>query len=163
MLYLEAANEIILKYPVVKFHLLGEGTLVNEITNYIESHNLAANINFQFHNNPPAILANTSIFVSIQANTNYPSQSVLEAMACGNAIVASNTGDTSMFINSKNGILIELTKTDLVAAFEKLINDTAGTKILGINAREFAINNHTENKYIEYFTTLVKKAAVKKS
>jgi len=160
MLYLEAAKEIAAKYPFVKFHLLGEGTLVNEIKNYIESNNLTGNINFQFHKNPPEILAKTSVFVSIQTNTNYPSQSVLEAMACGNAIIASNTGDTNMFINSKNGLLIELNKTGLVSALEKLINDAAGTKILGINAREFAINNHTEKKYIEYFTGLVKKAGL---
>ena len=40
MLYLEAAKEIALRYPFVKFHLLGEGTLVNEIKNYIELNNL---------------------------------------------------------------------------------------------------------------------------
>jgi glycosyltransferase involved in cell wall biosynthesis len=158
MLYLEAAKEIINKYPGVKFHILGEGTLVNEIRNFIESHNLAENINFQFHRNPPDILANTSAFVSIQSNTNYPSQSVLEAMACGNAIIASSTGDTQLFINSNNGLLIELTKENLVAALEKLINDKALTAGLGNYAREYAMSNHTEEKYIEYFLDLSEKA-----
>ena len=160
MIYLEAAKSIAAKYPFVKFHLLGEGTLVNKIKTYIEMNNLTDKVNFRFHNNPPEILAETSIFVSIQSNTNYPSQSVLEAMACGNAIIASNTGDTKLFIHNENGILIGLTKEELISALEKLINDSVLTKNLGTNAREFAIKNHTEEKYVKYFMGLIQKAVL---
>lgn len=158
LLYLEAAKEILKKHPDVKFHLMGEGTLVNEIKSFIETNNLSNNINFLFHKNPPEILAHTSVFVSIQSGTNYPSQSVLEAMACGNAIIASDTGDTKLFINDNNGLLIDLKKESLISALDKLINDKEFALKLGKSAREYAINNHTEEKYIEYFLELVNKS-----
>ena len=49
--------------------------------------------------------------------------SLLEAMACGNAIIASKRGDTELFINSSNGLLIDLNKSELVSAMELLINN----------------------------------------
>ncbi len=158
LLYLEAAREILKKYPSVKFHILGEGTLVKEVQSFINKNKLSDSINFQFHTSPPEIFAETSVFVSLQSNTNYPSQSVLEAMACGNAIIASNTGDTNLFINSNNGMLIDLNIKSLITALEKLIHDRELTKNLGINAREYAITHHTKDKYIEYFADLVQKA-----
>ncbi len=156
VLYLEAAKEIINKYPDVKFHILGEGTLVREIKEFIDSNNLSASVNFQFHKNPPEIFARTSVFISLQTGTNYPSQSVLEAMACGNAIIAGNRGDTKLFINESNGILIDLNKEQLVAAIESLILNKQLALRLGMNGREFVLREHTIEKYTEYFLDLLK-------
>lgn len=158
LLYLEAAKEVLLKYPEVKFHLLGEGSLADKIKKYIEENGLSANVNFQFHKNPPEILKNTSVFVSIQSNTNYPSQSVLEAMACGNAIIASDVGDTKMLINKNNGILIPLNKADLMKALYKLIDDRELTRSWGISGRDFVIKNHTVEKYCDYFVNIINKS-----
>lgn len=161
MMYLEAVKILHNRYPGIKFHLLGEGTLVDEIDNYIKDNNLENAMNFCFHKNPPDIFAETSIFVSLQTGTNYPSQSVLEAMACENAIVASNTGDTNLFVNEQNGVMINLGVNDLVNALEKLINDNAYTKKLGKHARIYAMENHTSEKYLQYFTDLVNKTYLK--
>ena len=107
-LFLEAAINFSKKYPEIVFHIMGEGRLSLDIKDKVESFNFS-NIKFHgFHLNPTEILADTSVFVSIQTTNNYPSQSVLEAMGCGNAIVATDVGDTRMFINENNGILINL-------------------------------------------------------
>jgi glycosyltransferase involved in cell wall biosynthesis len=155
MLYLEAALEILKEFPSVKFHLLGEGSLVNEINKFILDNNLSENINFTFHKNPPEIFKETLIFVSLQTGTNYPSQSVLEAMACGNAIVASNTGDTKLFVNNSNGILVELNLNSVVSAIKKLIADVSEAKMLGLQAAKFAMDNHTIDKVSEYYLELI--------
>ena len=131
LLYLEAAAEVLKSHPDVKFHLLGEGTLDAEIRNFITANGLQSNISIAFNPNPPEVFAETSVFVSLQSGTNYPSQSILEAMACGNAIIASNEGDTGMFINSGNGILVELNKDSLISAMKRLIEDPGYTKTLG--------------------------------
>jgi glycosyltransferase involved in cell wall biosynthesis len=157
LMYLEAAKEILKKYPEIKFHLLGEGSLADKIKKFIDENGLSQNINFQFHKNPPEILRNTSVFVSIQSNTNYPSQSVLEAMACGNAIIASDVGDTEMLITNNNGILIPLNKSNLINALYKLINDREMTRSLGISGRGFVIKNHTVDKYCDYFVNIINK------
>jgi glycosyltransferase involved in cell wall biosynthesis len=158
ILFLETAKIIHKKYPDIKFHLMGEGTLVKEIESFIREHELNSVIDFRFHKNPPEIFSGTSLFVSLQTGTNYPSQSVLEAMACGNAVIASNTGDTDLFINEDNGLLINISLDELVDAIEKLINNKELTHRLGINAREYAMKNHTAERYIEYFTELIKNA-----
>ena len=158
LMFLEAVKILHDKYPEIKFHLLGEGTLVPEIENYINQNNLHNIVNFRFHKNPSEIFAGTSVFVSIQTNTNYPSQSVLEAMACANAIIASDTGDTNLFINSENGILIKLSTEELVRAIEHLINNRELAYKLGNNARNFVINNHTIDKYTGYFLELIQSA-----
>lgn len=155
MLYLESARRILKEFPSVKFHLLGEGSLVNEINKFILDNNLSENINFTFHKNPPEIFKETLIFVSLQTGTNYPSQSVLEAMACGNAIVASNTGDTKLFVNSSNGILVELNVDSVTMAIKKLLSGVASAKLLGAHARKFAMDNHTIGKVSEYYLDLI--------
>ncbi len=158
MLYLEAASEILKKYPDIKFHILGEGTLVKKISEYIKTNNLASSVNFQFHKNPPEIFAGTTVFISLQTGTNYPSQSVLEAMACGNAIIASNRGDTNLFINGENGILIDLNKNRLISAIKSLIQKREMALRLGKNGREFVLKEHTIEKFTEYFLGLVEEA-----
>ena len=155
MLYLEAAREVLTDHPSARFHLLGEGSLVSEIMQYIADNNLSENVNFTFHKDPPQIFRETSVFVSLQSGTNYPSQSVLEAMACSNAIVASDTGDTGLFINPSNGILVQLNKDSVAGAIKKLIIDKAGTKTLGEEAAKFAKENHTIEKVSEYYAGLI--------
>ena len=159
MMFLEAAKIIHSEFPAVKFRLLGEGTLVYKIENYIKDHILSDAVDFRFHNNPPEVFANTRVFVSLQSNTNYPSQSVLEAMACGNAVIASNTGDTKLFINNKNGILINLNTNELVAALRKLVVNKETTRALGLYAAGFAKENHTIEKYVEYYMGLINRVS----
>lgn len=158
ILYLEAANAIKRKYPDVKFHLLGEGSLVNEIKQFINSHNLAESVNFGFHNNPPEIFSKTTIFVSLQKNTNYPSQSLLEAMACGNAVVASDAGDTSLLINENNGILVQLELNSIIKALEKLINQKELALQMGKTGSTSVRKIHNIENYSKYFLELVQKA-----
>jgi glycosyltransferase involved in cell wall biosynthesis len=157
MLFLEAAKIISKEFQYVKFHILGEGSLAYEIEKFIDVNNLSNIVNFQFHRNPPEIFKNTSVFVSLQSGTNYPSQSILEAMACGNAIVASNTGDTHLFINNNNGILINLSVQEICAALRNLITNKEKTHALGKAARTFAVNNHTIERFTDYYLNLISK------
>lgn len=162
LMFLNAVKRIIKKFPDLKIHLLGEGTLVNEVDSFIKENNIEKNIEFRFHPKPTDILKDTLIFVSIQTLTNYPSQSVLEAMACGNAIIASRTGDTELFINEQNGILIDLNEDSLVAALENLLENKVKAIQLGKNAREFVLKNHTIETFSDYFIKLLNETYEKK-
>lgn len=158
LLYLDAVRIIHKKYPDIKFHLLGEGSLEKTIRDYLEKTKLSECVNFRFHNNPPEIFSRTGIFVSLQTNTNYPSQSVLEAMACGNAIIASKRGDTKLFINENNGVLTELNYNEVAAAMEKMIEDWKKTIEMGLNARDYVMKNHTIDNVMKYYSGLFDKA-----
>ena len=163
MLYLEAAKIIVKKYPFVKFNLMGTGLpgLQSEILEFIEINDLRKNVIFNFHPNPPEVFSESTVFVSIQSTNNYPSQSVLEAMACGNAVIASDVGDTRMFVNDEVGILIPLELNSLVDAMELLINNKDHALKLGKNAREFVLKNHTIEQCADYYLSLIEQASLK--
>ena len=100
-------------------------------------------------------MADTSVFVSIQTTNNYPSQSVLEAMGCGNAIIATDVGDTRMFINENNGILINLEVSKLVNAIETLYLNKDLREQLGIYAYSYVRENHSIEKMAEYYVRFI--------
>jgi glycosyltransferase involved in cell wall biosynthesis len=156
VMFLEAAKIINKKFPYVKFYLMGDGEsyLQKEIIEFIRLNNLSQSLFFGFHPNPPEIFSESTIFVSIQTTNNYPSQSVLEAMACGNAIIASDVGDTRMFINEDVGLLISLDLDSLVNALLILINDKELAITLGKNARDFVLKNHTIERCSNYYINL---------
>lgn len=76
-------------------------------------------------------------------------------MACGNAAVASNTGDTNLIINDNNGVLVNLNISEIVNAIDALLSNIKKAHELGINARKFVLENHTIEKYADYFLNLI--------
>lgn len=161
VLFLEAAIILSKKYPEILFHILGEGRLSANIQSQISNQQIENIIFHGFHNKPTEIFADTSVFVSIQTTNNYPSQSVLEAMGCGNAIIATDVGDTRMFINENNGILIERDLGELVKAIETLYLDKDLRERLGRNAFSFVRENHTIEKMADYYINLFEKALLR--
>jgi glycosyltransferase involved in cell wall biosynthesis len=155
ILFLEAAINLSSKYPDIIFHIMGDGRLAFEIQEKVKKSGLNNIIYHGFHREPTEILANTSVFVSIQSTNNYPSQSVLEAMACGNAIIATDVGDTRLFINEKNGIFIRLDKSELINAIEKLYFDRDLCRKLRQFAYSYVRENHTVDKMAEYYSELL--------
>jgi len=75
-------------------------------------------------------------------------------MACGNAIIASNTGDTGLLVNVNNGLLVDLTLNSIVSAMRNLIDNPQKTNRLGSNAREFVMKEHTLEKESDYYMNL---------
>lgn len=160
-IFLEAAFNLSKKYPEILFHIMGEGRLSVIVQSQITNSGLNNIVFHGFHPQPTDILSDTSVFVSIQTTNNYPSQSVLEAMGCGNAIVATNVGDTSMFINEGNGILINLDAKELSDAIETLYLNKELRDKLGNYAYSYVRENHTVEKMADYYISLFNKAASK--
>jgi glycosyltransferase involved in cell wall biosynthesis len=153
-MFLDAAIKLSKKYPDVIFHIMGDGRLSSEIKKKAETSGSSNIIFHGFHFQPTRILADTSVFVSIQTTNNYPSQSVLEAMACGNAIVATDVGDTRMFINQNNGILINLNVDELLNAIEILYLNKELRERMGQFGFNYVRKNHTIEKMADYYITL---------
>ncbi len=153
-LFLEAVEILSQKYNDIVFQIMGEGRLSQVVGERCRMLNNKNVIFHGFHQNPLEIFKDSSVFVSIQETNNYPSQSILEAMGCGNAIIASDVGDTRMFINEKNGILINLNKNALVSAIEKLYLNRNLCKELGKYAYNYVRENHNINKVADYYINL---------
>jgi glycosyltransferase involved in cell wall biosynthesis len=149
-------NEKYKRSNMYKFQFLGDGECFNEMTSFANKYNLS-NVELLGNvNNPVEFMSKSKIFVSIQQANNYPSQSLLEAMACENAIIASDVGETRKLVTEKEGLLINLKAEEIADAIIELVNDEEKMQTLGKLARSKVMNEHTVEKYLEYFYSLEK-------
>jgi glycosyltransferase involved in cell wall biosynthesis len=153
--FVHAAMELANEFPEVGFHIAGDGRLAQDVKQLVENQN-HPNIFFHgFIENPMELFAESSVFVSLQSTNNYPSQAVLEAMACGNAIVATDVGDTRMFINNENGYLIGSGVAELISALRFCLKSPEVIKQKGNFASKFVRENFTINKAANYYLNLI--------
>jgi glycosyltransferase involved in cell wall biosynthesis len=82
-------------------------------------------------------------------------------MGCGNAIIATDVGDTRMFISERNGILIDLDVSKLVNAIETLYLNKDLREQLGIYAYSYVRENHSIEKMAGYYVDLFDRASNK--
>jgi glycosyltransferase involved in cell wall biosynthesis len=116
-----------------KVKICGNGPLREELKKYVQDQNLNHIVEFPIQGEMQKILNFSKIYVSCQDFDNFPSLSMAEAMASGNAIIARNLGQTNLFVvNGLNGILIQPdSENGLVMAIKKLVNDFQLTESMG--------------------------------
>lgn len=98
------------------------------------------------------ILKSSRIFCSLQPYGNYPSQSLLEAMACGNYCIVTDTSDSHLLMNDSFGTLIEQKPDALSAALiQAMIIPEERYREIARCSREFLHNNHTVDISASYY------------
>ncbi len=125
-------------YPQIKFILVGDGILKKKIEKTIEKFNLNGNIILTgWRRDIPELLSAIDIFVLTSLWEGLPI-AVLEAMASGKPVIATDTGGVSEIIKPGiNGYLVE--RGDIKAIRDKIIalSKDQDLKIkMGGNARE---------------------------
>lgn len=155
LVFVDAAVKLAQEFPEARFVIAGEGRLANSIrTKLAES--AASNVDYKgFEANLPNLLSTSSVFVSLQTDNNYPSQAVLEAMACGNAIIATDVGDTHMFVNEQNGWLIENGVEPLVEAMRHCLKNQQESHAKGDFAANFVRSNFTLERAMAYYKSIL--------
>jgi glycosyltransferase involved in cell wall biosynthesis len=131
--------------------IIGEGILLDSLKEKVKASEIDNITFYGGMSKPEEILAQSSIFVSIQSDNNYPSQSLIEAMACENAIIASDVGETRMLVTENEGILIPLSANSLADAIAFLLENMEECMLLGKNARKKVLREQTIEKFMEYF------------
>lgn len=155
MMFVEAAAKVAPLFPQSQFLIAGDGRLANAVKEKIKTLKIP-NIHYLgYIPHITEVLSETSLFVSLQKDNNYPSQSVLEAMACENAIIATDVGDTKMFIDENNGWLIEAATETLVKQLRYCLEHPEETIAKGKYASSFCRNHFTIEKAAEYYLNLI--------
>lgn len=131
-------------------HVCGTGPIEAEIRRSFETVK-GQQIHIHFELNPFDILARSKVFVSLQNIENYPSQSLLEAMACKCAIVATDVGSTRQLLDESCAILIPPNPAALASALQKLLDGRALRDSLGRNAAKRVASTQTIERFAEYF------------
>ncbi|GAA0772365.1 glycosyltransferase family 4 protein [Castellaniella ginsengisoli] len=100
---------------------------------------------------PFDVLARSKIFLSLQDKENYPSQALLEAMASGCAVIATDVGETRRLLDESCAILIKPDASALASSIKYLLENPAECRRLGSEARARVLRDHTLDRFSEYF------------
>ena len=131
--------------------ILGEGILLPQLISQKTELKLE-NIFFEGGvSDTSKYLKRSKIFISLQKDNNYPSQSLLEAMACENAIIASDVGETRKLVTEDEGILVSLSAREIADGIQFLLNNPDKCECLGKNGRRKAVDEHNIEKFSKYF------------
>jgi glycosyltransferase involved in cell wall biosynthesis len=134
---LEAILQLSRNSPAIlkswKFKICGDGPLREELINYAQRNEISGHVDFLIEGELYKILNYSRIYVSCQDYDNFPSLTMAEAMASGNAIIARNVGQTNLFVTNKvNGLLIEPDlSSGLASALSELMSDVALSETMG--------------------------------
>jgi len=157
---LYAAKRVIEQFSDIAFIIAGKGPLASQLKELSIELGISDKVKFLgFKNNIPELLSVIDIFVLPSLWEGMPNV-VLEAMAAGKPVIATDTGGSKDIIRSNvNGVLVEPENSEALAeAILKLLGDPAQRQRLGQSAREtvkkrFSIDktiSKTEQVYTQF-------------
>jgi glycosyltransferase involved in cell wall biosynthesis len=115
-------------HPKVNLCFVGEGKLRSRLENFSRKHNLSESVEFKgkiSHNETLNLISNSSIFVISSLEEGLPNV-LVEAMACGKPVIASNVGGIpELIVNNVNGILVPSQSVESMAkSIEQLLSNS---------------------------------------
>jgi len=140
--------------PELKVQILGSGEMEWFIRSELKEYISAKRISIEHVEKPPEKLKSSLIFLSLQKNENYPSQSLMEAMATGNSIIATNVGLTHLLVTQKTGIRVNRDVDELVDAIEYLYHNETVALQMGEAGSSLVRSEHTASKFWQYLKAI---------
>lgn len=136
-LFVKAASIVLMKKKDVEFWVIGHGGMRKNLEALVSQFKLTQNVHLLGSKTEfEKWYSQSDIYVACSPYENLPSLSLLEAMALGLAIVATNVGETSTLIeNRKTGLLAEATAEDVADKILLLVKNSALRESLGHHAR----------------------------
>lgn len=130
--------------------IVGDGPLRADLKRQAEKENVKINFLGSIPNDQlPALYNRYPVFVLPSHYEGNP-KTLLEAMACGKAVLGTNVeGISSVITHGKTGLLCEPDSNDMRQNIDILMKDPALRKTLGQAARRQIINNQTLHKLVD--------------
>lgn len=155
----DATIELLKQSKPIKLLVIGSGDMEQELRDRVQASGYAADIAFVgavTHNELPQWYKKADVFVLPSQNEGM-SNSMLEAMASGLAIVATNTGGTQELLSSDNSILLETgSAEDIQHAISTIIQDRVVLERMKQASRSTALNlswKAMADAYMKLYTT----------
>jgi glycosyltransferase involved in cell wall biosynthesis len=146
--FLEAMAIVHRQRPDARIALFGRGEEEAEVAASIIRHGLTGAVERGFVADMAPIFARASVFVSCQVHENLGSSSLLEAMASGAAIVATDVGSTYQIVDDSVGKRVAPTPRAIASAVLELLDDQARRDACGAAARRRVVERYSVGPYL---------------
>jgi|GEM_PF-6019824 len=147
LLFAKAAREFLIQRPDWRVTMLGTGPLTTQVREVLADAIASGQATVEWMDDIYPVLRSSSIYISVIRKDNFPSQSIMEAMACENVLVCNDVGQTGKFFNGKNGVLIDAAAENLLATLLHLSSETA-LEGMGKASREHLLKDFNPGIYI---------------
>jgi glycosyltransferase involved in cell wall biosynthesis len=154
LLAAQVACRIVEQNAAAQVFLLGRGPLENAVRAIVGASPHAERITMRHEPDVAPILTAARVYLAIRTLENYPTQALLEAMASGCAIVATDVGDTRLLVDDSDGVLVSADVEQIANAALALLADPGRCAQLGAAARERATTQHTVERMVDYLQAL---------
>jgi glycosyltransferase involved in cell wall biosynthesis len=136
-----------------RFRVLGKGPLEDALRQRVLLDGLDDIVSIEYSEDMGTVLAHSKVFVSTQDKENFTSVAMLEAMACGNAIVTRDVGQTREFVREgANGILAAGDSADAVAgAILRCLSVPDDLIRMGAESRRITLEEHCVEHVLDEF------------
>jgi glycosyltransferase involved in cell wall biosynthesis len=158
LLFVEAMAIVHRQIPNLEIALLGRGDQEAALAASITRLGLTGVVKRGFVTDMAPIFARTSVFVSCQVHENLGSSSLLEAMASGAAIVATDVGSTHQIVDDTVGARVAPTAEAIAGAVLALLGDRVRRDECGAAARRRVVNRYSIGPYLEQLLPLYEEA-----
>jgi glycosyltransferase involved in cell wall biosynthesis len=155
-LFAKVIKQFLKHHSSWKIKIFGRGSQAVAINNLLTKEILLGQVITGYRKKILPELERSKIFVSLIEPDNYPSQSVLEAMYAGNALLLSDCGFTRERFFADNGMLCELTLEDVLLKLTKLVSSETDLELFGKNSRILLNNKYDKQIYIDYISEMYK-------
>lgn len=141
------------KYKII---VLGQGGRERELKQYVINNKIDDIVEFKGYKNTHDYMPQSKVFMSLQIDNNYPSQSLAEAFACGCYIIVTDVGMTRLMVENSHADLVAGNPEDIAAAINRYIemDDNIKKNIISDN-RCFAEKKFDIKASIIYFKKLL--------
>jgi glycosyltransferase involved in cell wall biosynthesis len=158
-LFIEAIARIAGRRPVVAW-ILGEGHDRPQLEALAAAHNLRGIVRFLgFQRNPWQFMARADVFVLTSTYEGFGNV-LIEAMACGTAVVATRSpGTVEIIHDGANGLLVDHNPDAVAAAVSRLIDDPA-LRARFVTAARASVERYALPRVVERYDRLFEEIAV---
>lgn len=163
-IFLQAAAKLAAVFPQAEFVLAGDGPLRASLEAEAAALGIAPRIRFLGDcRDIPAVMASLDLSLA-PSDSESLSNSIIESMAAGVPVVASNVGGNPELVNQARGLLVPA--RDPQALFEaaaQLLNDDFYRERLGRNSRQFAVDHFSTSSIARQYEDLYEEVLARKS
>jgi glycosyltransferase involved in cell wall biosynthesis len=154
LVFVDAICRVRRKREDFRAYMLGTGRMEKHVDRRICDLGLQDFVIRRFDPFPQNVLSRTLVFLSLQAHDNYHSQSLMEAMACGCAVIASDVGETWRLVSDGVGFRVQMDPEVISKQILFLLDHREKAMDMGRAAREKVMNEHNISVYGAYLEGL---------